>query len=230
MRLMVLAGGCGCRAASKLGSVGPDETVVCVGSPMDVAYAPEGVERVPVDVGSDTGAHRDYGAAYVRLSEGGLENVLGRVSEVVDSGHAPVVVFGLLGATGLAVARCVVENAPATLVIVGPAVGEPHAHEAGDRYDWLSEGKYFGDSRIVLVSNPNPEDEAPLSRAVELARRFPTKLDSVVNDARAGVAYVDGEPVSPEEVRRRLEIRRLEAGGGGGAGEGTGGGGFSRFL
>ncbi len=230
MRFMVLAGGCGCRAASKLGSVGPDESVVCVGSPMDVAYAPEGVERIAVDVGSDTGAHRDYGAAYVRLSEGGLEGLLERVSEVVDSGYAPVVVFGLLGATGLAVARCVVERAPATLVMVGPAVGEPHAHEAGDRFEWLAEGRYFGDSRLVLVSNPDPEDEAPLSRAVELARRFPTKLDSVVNDARAGVAYVDGEPVDPDEVRRRVSIRRLGTGGGGEAGEDAGGGGFSRFL
>lgn len=209
--MIVCAGGCGCRVAKVLSLA---DEIVCVGSPMDVAYAPSDVVKVVVDAGSDTGAHRDHVTAFRQLSHGKKENAAKLrqlVNAIRKSDTAPVVVFGLGGAVGLAVARYLVDNlSAAVLTTVLPHPDEPEAARATAKWSWLKGAKKFGNCIVAAVKSRAPMDEDTLIKAAGLVEDLNgMPLDVVVNRARTDEHVLEGKRARLEDITK--VINSIEA-------------------
>jgi len=210
MKVVVCAGGCGCRASRFL--AGTDADVVVVGSELDVGYA-EGVpgeKRIVVNAGDPRGGFRDYRTTLRRIKSDVRPLVKKLVEGFDETGRAPAVVFGLGGAVGLATAALIAERVPLVAVMVLPSHGEPCAREARERFDFLMDR---GRAVVpVAVRNMDPDSVEPVRVAAEFGFEFAgSRADKVANDAGNGVAYLENRVTTVSELRSYLDSLMTES-------------------
>jgi len=210
MKVVVCAGGCGCRASRFL--AGTDAEVVVVGSELDVGYA-EGVpgeKRIVVNAGDPRGGFRDYRTTLRRIKSDVRPLVKKLVEGFDETGRAPAVVFGLGGAVGLATAALIAERVPLVAVMVLPSHGEPCAREARERFDFLMDR---GRAVVpVAVRNMDPDSVEPVRVAAEFGFEFAgSRADKVANDAGNGVAYLENRVTTVSELRSYLDSLMTES-------------------
>ncbi|MEO2241124.1 MAG: hypothetical protein ABGY09_03545 [Euryarchaeota archaeon] len=203
--MYIFAGGCGARA-STFSSL-PEERVLVVGSRADVLDAEESYTRLTVNAGSPTGAHRDHKTAYRQLlGQEPVNRVLEACKRAFEREIAPVIVYGLAGAVGLALARIISEEIPVVVhAMVLPHPTEPEAERADDKFRWVMAGVQ-GRSLLVARTPREAYDSNTLAAIVTDIENLEGELhvDRVNNLAATDNHLLDGRRATLETVENRV--------------------------
>jgi len=201
----VFAGGCGARA-STFSSL-PEQRVLVVGSRADVLDAEESYTQLTVDAGSPTGAHRDHKTAYRQLrGQEAVDKVLEACKRAFEREITPVIIYGLAGAVGLALARLISEEIPVVVhAMVLPHPTEPESERADDKFRWVMAGVQ---GRALLVARTPREayDSDTLASIVTDVENLQGELhvDRVNNLAATDNHLLDGKRATLETVENRV--------------------------
>ncbi len=203
--MFIFAGGCGARA-STFSSL-PEERVLVVGSRADVLDAEESYTRLTVNAGSPTGAHRDHKTAYRQLlGQEPMNRVLEACKRAFEREIAPVVVYGLAGAVGIAVARLISEEIPVVVhAMVLPHPKEPESERADDKFRWVLSGSR-GRNLVVARTPREAYDASTLSSIVTDIETLEGELhvDRVNNLAATDNHLLDGRRATLDTIEARI--------------------------
>jgi hypothetical protein len=214
--VFIFAGGCGARA-SKFSSF-PEHQVLVIGSSADILDAENAYTRLTVDAGSPTGAHRDHKTAYRQLrGQEAVDRVLEACRQAFEREIAPVIVYGLAGAVGTALARLISEEIPVTVhAMVLPHPSEPESERADAKFRWVMTGTR-GRTLIIARTPRESYDSNTLSAIVTDIENLEGELhvDRVNNLAATDNHLLNGKHATLDTIENRIraiaERHRAEA-------------------
>jgi len=202
--VIVCAGGCGARTAQYL--LDTDEELLIIGSELDLQFVERTQDdrKVMVDAGDPRGGYKDYRRTIRKIRKDLKPIVSSLQSWTRETKKAPVVVFGLGGAVGLATAGILADAVPVVAMTVLPDSKEAVAAEAVERFDFL-----LGRKKAVLVhafQNPDCGDVSVLRDVAVAATQWTGKtVDTIVNADANRDAYLDGDLTTVDELRGFLK-------------------------
>jgi len=212
--MIVCGGECGAKVAARIPRL---KDVVVIGSRLDLTAAPDDVEAFVVNVGSDTGAHRDHKRAYRQLEKGENKNVINAVLNAIEKGgRPPILVYGLCGATGLSIARRITDEVPAVHVVVLPHPSERDAARAVGKFEFVTSAKKANSSVFRAVTPAACMDDKALDTAASIAeaslKEFRT-FGVLVNAARNDMHSIDDEEASLSDIEAYVKTAASGHGG-----------------